>query len=78
MSYDEKSKETPAHFVSLYALSLDHMDDIILSRDRMLILSPLHFNTEIARSQYTLDFLYLIILYSAYFFVFVCFYYLYF
>ena len=40
MSYDEKSKETPAHFVklsdSLYALSLDHMVDIILSRDRML------------------------------------------
>lgn len=29
------------------------------------ILSPLHFNTETARSQYTLDFLYLIILYSA-------------
>lgn len=61
----KRVKKNPAHFVSLYALSLDHMDDIILSRDRMLILSPLHFNTEIARSQYTLDFLYLIILYSA-------------
>ena len=32
----KRVKKNPAHFVSLYALSLDHMDDIILSRDRML------------------------------------------
>ena len=34
----KRVKKKPAHFVSLYALSLDHMVDIILSRDRMLII----------------------------------------